>query len=104
MDLNHRPPPCQGGEHSAAPREPNRPVLPVGIEPTASAASERRALRCSTGEAPPTGLEPVLSAVTGRRPLQLVHGSETDSRDGWIRTSVLVRPRHATTPGWSTSR
>jgi hypothetical protein len=26
------------------------------------------------------------------------------SRDGWIRTSVLVLPRHATTPGWSTSR
>lgn len=42
LDLNQRPPPCQGGEHSAAPRDrycANEQVGPAGVEPASHRVS-----------------------------------------------------------------
>src|SRR6516162_3974596 len=66
---------ARGEQATPLPRGARGEVLSVGAEPTTSALSERRALRCSTRVALPTGLEPVLSTVTEWRPLRLVHGS-----------------------------
>jgi hypothetical protein len=44
-----------------------RPVLPVGFEPTVSALSERRALRCSAGVAAAAGIEPAIVWLTASR-------------------------------------
>src|SRR5712671_2394132 len=43
-----------------------RPVLPVGFEPTVSALSERRALRCSAGVVRGMGIEPTSLAWKAR--------------------------------------
>src|SRR5262245_56868221 len=80
MDSNHRPLLRQNSELTGCSTRAS--ILLVGLEPTASALSERRALRCSTGVALPTGLEPVLSTVTEWRPLQLVHGSVRTGAEG----------------------
>ncbi len=61
-------------------------VLPVG-------ASGRARYRGSESNRTSPGSKPGALAIELPR-----------TRDGWIRTSVLVLPRHATTPGWSAPR
>ena len=65
VDLNHRPPPCQGGEHSAAPRGPS----PAGRSRTYLNPRIRRV--------------PGRSATAGKRPVRGLNPSHpVDSRAG----------------------
>ncbi len=89
-------------------------VAQGGIEPPASLV-----LSCAAWEAAAWAARPrarLAAEGEGVEPSRLVARPDSSrvpspvglpfrwSRDGWIGTSVLVRPRHATTPGWSTSR